>query len=42
MKKLVLSKLLNAGHINFVIDDSSNINHNCINNLSMLTQIGVL
>lgn len=42
MKKLVLSTLLTSGHINFVTDGSSDINHNQINNLSALTQIGAL
>lgn len=42
MKKLVLSTLLASGHINFVTDGSSDINHNQIKNLSALTQIGAL
>lgn len=42
MKKLVLSTLLASGHINFVTDGSSDINHNRINKLSAPTQIGAL
>lgn len=37
MKKLVLSTLLTSGHIHFVTDGLSNINHNQIKNLSALT-----
>lgn len=42
IKKLVLSTLLASEHINFVTGGSSDINHNQINNLSVLTQIGAL
>lgn len=42
MKKLVSSTLLASGHINFVTDGSSDINHIRIKNLSALTQIGAL
>ena len=42
MKKLFLSLLLASGHINFATDGSSDINHNRINNLPALTQIGPL
>lgn len=42
IKKLVLNIFLASGHINFVTDDLSDINHNYINNLSKLFQIRTL